>query len=238
MLGPDDFKHKKIVYITNYTEKKTLKFSNDNIVVYKEDKIQAKVSLHIIFCIVIIGDLTITSFLIRKIVKFGISIIFLTCNLKQYAVINSKSEGNYILRQNQYLMTEKTQFDLAKIIVVNKIKNQSSLLVYYKKPLNLTSTLKLKIKNISNFSDLLGIEGNFASEYFKLLFSEYGWYKRAPQERVDEINLLMDVGYSLLFNYIDFLLSIFAFDTYKGFYHRLFFMRKYQGFSTIKIMSL
>ena len=226
MLSKEDYKNKKIVYITNYTEKKSLKYSNDNLVVYKDNKIASKVSLHITFCVVFIGDLTITSYLIRKLVSHGVSVLFLNKNLKQYAVINSKSEGNYILRQSQYLMTEQKQLELSKFVLANKIKNQASLLTYYKKPNNLSLELKQSLKNAKNFNDLLGLEGSYASSYFKSIFTEYGWYKRSPMEKNDFINLLMDVGYTLTFNYIDFLLSIFGFDTYKGFYHRLFFQRK------------
>ena len=36
----------------------------------------------------------------------------------------------------------------------------------------------------------------------------------------------MDIGYTFLFNFIDGMIGIYGFDSYKGFYHKLFFQRK------------
>jgi CRISPR-associated protein Cas1 len=36
----------------------------------------------------------------------------------------------------------------------------------------------------------------------------------------------MDIGYTILFNFVDALLNLYGFDTYKGAYHKLFFQRK------------
>ena len=62
--------------------------------------------------------------------------------------------------------------------------------------------------------------------FFKQYFDKIGWYKRMPRAKTDIINVLMDLGYTMLFNFIDGLLGIYGFDTYKGFYHKLFFQRK------------
>ena len=47
-----------------------------------------------------------------------------------------------------------------------------------------------------------------------------------PRAKVDVTNVLMDIGYSFLFNFIDALLGLYGFDSYKGVYHQLFFQRK------------
>ena len=52
-------------------------------------------------------------------------------------------------------------------------------------------------------NELLGIEGNFSSIYFKKHFESIGWNNRAPQAREDIPNLLLDIGYTYLFNYVD-----------------------------------
>ena len=36
----------------------------------------------------------------------------------------------------------------------------------------------------------------------------------------------MDIGYTQIFNFIDSILRLYGFDTYKGVYHKLFFARK------------
>jgi CRISPR-associated protein Cas1 len=62
--------------------------------------------------------------------------------------------------------------------------------------------------------------------YFKTIFSSQLWYRRAPTTKEDIPNLLLDIGYSFLLNFCDSLLRLFGFDTYKGFYHKLYFQRK------------
>ena len=47
-----------------------------------------------------------------------------------------------------------------------------------------------------------------------------------PGVKPDATNLLLDMGYTFLFNFIDALLLLFGFDSYKGCYHKLFFQRK------------
>jgi len=83
-----------------------------------------------------------------------------------------------------------------------------------------------KIKESKDSQNLLGIEGNFSKEFFKIYFQDINWYARMPRVKPDIPNFLLDIGYTYLFNFIDALLCLFGFDTYKGFYHKLFFQRK------------
>lgn len=52
------------------------------------------------------------------------------------------------------------------------------------------------------------------------------WKRRLPRAKYDPQNVLLDMGYTFLFNLVDALLQSYGFDTYKGFYHTLFFQRK------------
>lgn len=47
-----------------------------------------------------------------------------------------------------------------------------------------------------------------------------------PRTKLDITNLLMDIWYSFLYNFIESNLNLYGFDIYKGFYHKLFFERK------------
>lgn len=77
-----------------------------------------------------------------------------------------------------------------------------------------------------NLTGLLGYEGNAARIYFKNLFAGVGWNRRLPRIKPDYINTTLDIGYSILFNIIDSLLSSYGFDTYCGVLHKQFYMRK------------
>jgi CRISPR-associated protein Cas1 len=140
----------------------------------------------------------------------------------------SQAEGNYLLRQKQYKISPEEELFISKKIVSNKIVNQSKILKYYEKlspSYKITQVIE-KVTNAKDLNELLGIEGLFAKEYFRLLFSDFDWYRRAPRTKEDVNNLLLDIGYTFLFNYVDTLLNLFGFDTYKGVYHQLFFQRK------------
>jgi len=220
MISPNDFKEKKIVVIDGFNQSiNDIKFNNGNIRLYKDGKYIDQITCFSVISLLIIGEATLTTKIIDNCQKYGISIFFLNRSLKYYAEIMSKAEGNYLLRQKQYQMTFDECLKISQKIVENKIQNQYKLIDTKFNNFN-------DINLCKNTSELLGIEGSCANIYFQTIFKEIGWYRRAPQTREDIPNLLLDIGYSFLFNYVDSLLKLFGFDTYKGIYHQLFFQRK------------
>lgn len=227
MLNLNDLKEKSIIVISNSEDfPNEIKFSNDCMVLYKNNELVNKISIHNIFAIFIIGDLTLTTVLIRKLSKMGISIFFLNYSLSVYSQINSEAEGNYSLRQIQYTLSNDDELKVSKEIVKNKIIVQNETLKKAKKDVVEIQNFISKIDKSTSIDSLRGIEGNYAKKYFQSIFKETGWYRRAPRTKEDIPNLLLDIGYTFLFNYVDSLLRLFGFDTYKGVYHQLFFQRK------------
>ncbi len=53
-----------------------------------------------------------------------------------------------------------------------------------------------------------------------------GFIGRKPRCKIDIYNLLFDIGYTYLFNFIEANLELYGFDTYYGFFHKLFYQRK------------
>lgn len=88
------------------------------------------------------------------------------------------------------------------------------------------STKKNVLQGISVLGELIGYEGPASKVYFKNHFNNIPWFGRQPRIKKDYINSVLDIGYTLLFTYIDALLSSFGFDTYCGVMHREFYMRK------------
>jgi CRISP-associated protein Cas1 len=230
MLSRPDFDQKQIIFITiDQAAEKCFKFSNDNIIVYTDNKIIQKASLHKIFAIYIIGQFTITSNLLEKCLKFGISLYLLKYNLETYGSFESYASANFLLRYQQYHLTDTQELQIAKTLISQKSYNQLKVIKILI-PDNTYKNLKLKTKNdISDCTEsnsLLGIEGNLAKLYFQALFSGHDWYGRQPRAKNDINNLLLDIGYTYLFNFVDSLLKLYGFDTYKGVYHKLYFQRK------------
>jgi CRISP-associated protein Cas1 len=230
MLSRPDFDQKQIIFIQiDQATEKCFKFSNDNIIIYTDGKISQKASLHKIFGIYIIGQFTITSNLLEKCNKFGISLYLLKYNLETYGSFESYASANFLLRYQQYHLSELQELAIAKNLILQKTKNQLKVI----KPLIDHKTYtKLKSKTLSDIqicadsTNLLGVEGNLAKVYFQALFADHKWRGRQPRGKNDINNLLLDIGYTYLFNFVDSLLKLYGFDTYKGVYHKLFFQRK------------
>ena len=118
----------------------------------------------------------------------------------------------------------------SRCVVKNKISNQLALL---KEKKRLTvSAYEEAMKEVSSKiaraeeKTLLGIEGSYSKDFFQTYFKGMNWQRRMPRAKIDEYNILLDMGYTFLFNFVDALLRLYGFDTYKGFYHKLFFQRK------------
>jgi CRISP-associated protein Cas1 len=230
MLSLPDFKQKQILFIWNDIDTKTnLKFSNDNIILKKDNKITNRASTHKVLALYIIGDTTITTNLIGKCLAHGISLFFLKRNLEYVTSIEAQAEGNFLLRHQQYHLSEEKELEIAKLVVTNKIENQLSLLKHIISKPDLTkirTETKTSIQNAPTSKELLGIEGTISKYFFALYFKPMSWRRREPRVKSDIPNFLMDMGYTYLFNIVDSLLRLYGFDTYKGIYHKLFFQRK------------
>lgn len=228
MLSLSDFDSKKIIVIKNKGDiEENIKFHNSNLLVFDPiSKKKSKIPCHMIFVVFIIGDFTITTRIMKHFKEMGISLFILNRSFKPMLEIVAVAEGNYILRKLQYDIDEATRFKYAKKIVKNKIENQARLLEEYKQVLEEVSTHEIKLNMSTKNKTILGIEGYYSKVYFGKLFEKYDWMRRAPTTREDINNFLLDIGYTFLFNFCDSCLRIFGFDTYVGFYHRLFFQRK------------
>ena len=70
------------------------------------------------------------------------------------------------------------------------------------------------------------MEGLVSKYFFSAYFQSYNWKGRCPRVKTDILNTTLDIGYSILFNYIECFARLFGFDLYVGVYHRLWFKRK------------
>ena len=148
-----------------------------------------------------------------------------------YNVMGAATEGNSLLRKKQYHFTEG--FQVAKQIVRNKLQNQIRLLKKIRKrsgeeekAIETIGRYKDETYRAESLKELLGIEGYPSKVFFKAYFGRVGWKKRSPRSKSDELNLLLDIGYTHLFSFIECNLRLYGFDIYKGVYHTRFYERK------------
>lgn len=234
MITPPDFKEKQILFLSA-TElgEYDLSFRNENILIQKEERTYEKVPLHKLLAVFIEGEMTFTSKLVQKCARNSTSLFLLKRNLETYATIGAYAEGNYLLRQKQYILSDRRKLLIAKKIVENKLMNHLALIrstdtsqIAGKELLHYKRLLKGKIDHAESLASLRGLEGTMSKDFFGSYFATINWYKRIPRGKIDENNILLDIGYSFLFNFMDSLLRVYGFDTYKGVYHQLFFQRK------------
>ena len=231
MLSAPDFKQKQIIVaLVSLGDK--LSFKNDNIIIKDQDgNIKHQSTCYRLFALFIVGHASITTGLLQRAKKFNFSITLLSYGLIPYGTWLSKVEGNVLLREKQYQYNSN---EIAQHLIKNKIEQQIKML---KKRRKKPKELKKAIKTLKTYRDklpnsqidnqsLLGIEGSASRLYFKHMFDEMNWQGRKPRVKHDITNLLLDIGYTQLFHFMDALLNLYGFDNYKGVYHKCFYQRK------------
>ncbi|MFI3291820.1 MAG: type V CRISPR-associated endonuclease Cas1 [Opitutales bacterium] len=230
MLSFPDFKYKQVIVHSTFGNGEKLKFSADNILIKDFDgNTILQHSCHKIFALFIVGDISVTSVVLRRALKYGFPIILMSSNMKVSARINCIAEGNTLLRKRQY--SSERNLLISKYLIEQKVSNQLALLKALRAK-NLSN--KEAIKRLEQIDvwlaydtpELMGIEGNASRIFFDSYFRVLNWNRREPRCKRDIINLLLDIGYTYLFNFIEANLCLYGFDLYCGVHHKFFYNRK------------
>lgn len=180
----------------------------------------------------VIGHISITSPLIEKCRRYGVALVVLKPNLRPVFWWSDPAEGNYLLRRRQYAIT-KNDIKVATVLIADKIRNQRSALKKTRckdklttDAIDLCSTALNTLPDISDHNTLMGLEGTVAKSFFAAYFQKHNWYGRHPRTKCDVLNATLDIGYTMLFNFVESFLRLFGFDLYVGVFHCLWFKRK------------
>lgn len=230
MMSKPEFMKKHTIYVFTLDGEK-VSFSNDNLVVKdSEGIVKLQTTCYRIFSLCIVGHITLTSGLIQRSHKFGFPIVLMTPSLRVIDVIGNQTEGNTLLRKLQY---ELQGTELGKQVIRNKISNQIAVL-----DMQRTNDQELRrckerlsdlISSLDDYDDvrsIMGVEGTAARMYFSCNFRSEEWNGRKPRVKTDFINSTLDIGYTILFNYVDSFLRMYGFDTYHGILHTEYYLRK------------
>ena len=230
MLSINDFIKKQIVFVYARDGEKVA-YKNDNLIVKdKEDKIKFQISLYRLYIIFIIGDISLTTVILKKAKKFGFTIALLSNTFRLYEMIGDIKQGNTLLKEKQYKYND---IKIARHIVCNKILNEANVLKNIrvkddaiKNNIEVIKGYIIKASQCDDYNLLLSYEGNAAKIYFKTLFCNVNWQGRKPRIKFDYINSSLDIGYTILFTFVEVIVNSFGFDTYVGVLHKQFYMRK------------
>ena len=180
----------------------------------------------------VIGHITVTTPFIDKCRRYGVALVVMKPNLRPVFFWANAAEANFLLRKRQFGM-KSDDISIARSIVHNKILNQKASLQKTRKKDSLTleaiglceSALDT-VYDIVDYNGLLGLEGSVAKSFFCAYFQNVQWHGRHPRMKTDALNVALDIGYTILFNFMESFIRMFGFDLYVGVYHRLWFRRK------------
>lgn len=232
------FTHKDIenrsLFVINGTKHQHLKVSVGRLVLEDSQtgKAITKLPFPKIMGLMVIGHTTITTSLIEHCNKHGVPMVVMKPNFRPVFYYGNMAEANFLLRKKQF-ENPKGDLQIAKQLIRNKTRNQLALIKKTREKNQLiTKTFDIldksyaKIEDAKDFRELMGIEGVIAKHYFTAYFEFANWTQRQPRVKQDTINATMDIGYTMLFNYIECMVRLFGFDPYMGVYHQLWFRRK------------
>lgn len=232
------FTHKDIetrtVFVINCIKDRNLRVSNGELLLEEteEKKTLTKLPFQKILALFVVGHIHITTPLIDKCKKYNVALIIVKPNLRPVFYWSSAAEANYLLRKKQFEF-DKNDISIAKQLIINKTENQLRLLEKTRKTDELTNLAKnqcilslQQIPFIADYNYLMGVEGAAAKHFFAAYFQQLSWQGRKPRAKTDAVNATLDIGYTILFNFIECFVRMFGFDVYVGVYHRLWFKRK------------
>lgn len=225
----------RTIYVVNCIKDRNLRVCNGELLLEEaeEKKTLTKLPFQKILALFVVGHIHVSTPLLEKCKKFNVALIVMKPSMRPLFFWADSAEANYLLRQKQYALP-KSDISVAKWIVQGKVKNQLKVLQNTRRNDALTSeasnvckkALENWLPKISDYNKLMGLEGYVSKAFFSAYFQDLDWKERMPRTKCDVLNATLDIGYTMLFNYIECFVRMFGFDLYVGVYHRLWFKRK------------
>ena len=224
----------RTIFVINCIKDRNLRVSNGELLLEEteEKKTLTKMPFQKILALFVIGHISVTTPLIEKCKKFSVALIVVKPNLRPVFYWADSAEANFLLRQKQHLLP-KNDLHIAKALLSNKIQNQITLLNNTRRKDQLTqkaiqtcTECLERIPDEQEYQALMGYEGFASKAFFTAYYQDLHWKARCPRAKCDAINVTLDIGYTILFNFMECFLRMFGFDLYVGVFHRLWFKRK------------
>lgn len=226
------------------TQNAWLNKDGENIVMNVEREIKGRVPIHKIDGIVCFGQVSLSPALMAHCTANGITITFLNQFGKFQARIEGAVSGNVLLRRAQYRLADDSEQSLAisQTLILGKVFNQRQVirryLRDYKDSLDEARQKRLdkaqkylelglnRVAQTQNNAELLGREGELASEYFAVFpqlirHADFDFTKRTRNPPTDPVNALLSFAYTLMTHECRSSLETVGLDPNSGFFHQL-----------------
>ena len=208
---------------------------NHNLIVKKDDIITHKLSWEQLHAITLIGLHHMTLPAQHQALKLKIPVHMANRTGQYLGALTSftPAQNNYKNWFIQMQTSDNIDYALmfAKTIVKSRVNNQYKTLQrrkQHRKQLQTTldklRKLQFKIQAAKHLSSLNGYEGNAAKLYFghfNLFLPKWAHFnKRTRRPPKDPFNVLLSLGYTILYSHVDSILQSAGFMTWKGIYHQ------------------
>lgn len=227
----------RTIFVVNCIEHdRSLRVSSGELMLEELDgekkKTLTKFPFQKLLALFIIGHITVTTPLIEKCKKYGVALAVMKPNLRPVFFWANSAEANFLLRKRQFEY-KPDDLSVAKCIVRCKITNQMSALQKTRRKdeattegITLCESALNSLDDVNDYNKLMGLEGTVAKSFFSAYFQNWNWKGRHPRMKCDAMNVTLDIGYTILFNFLEVFIRMFGFDLYVGVYHRMWFKRK------------
>jgi CRISPR-associated protein Cas1 len=219
-----------------------LALDGENIIVKKDKEVLARFPLHNFEQITTFGYTGASPALMKKCAEDNIALNFMTPEGRFQARIIGRTNGNVLLRKEQYRCSDDAQqsLDLSRGFIVGKLYNARQILERMRRDHGMridtecfakaSEQLKQSYKvamDVQDIETLRGIEGKAAVSYFSVFDDmilnqkkEFFFTERNRRPPLDNMNCLLSFVYALLANDTAAALEGVGLDSYVGFMHR------------------
>jgi len=183
--------------------------------------------------IVVFGNAAFTTPAIKFVLENGIDVAYLSSRGRYRGRFQPELTGHARLRRAQYEKSNDPSFklDLSKKFVDGKIRNMLALCRRQRRrrdqeireQMRMLERFSRKVEHARDLDGLRGYEGAASAAYYRayrrFLREDLGFVKRSHHPPRDPVNVLLSLGYTLLYNNVRGLINLVGLDPYQGFLH-------------------
>jgi CRISPR-associated protein Cas1 len=215
------------IYIT--TQGANVQRRSGQIIIGKGKDVLQNVPENQIKQMILVGNINLSTPFVSFCLEKDIEVVYLSQGGKFRGRLVGNGRKNAEIRVRQYDLARDEIFRLrqVKAIVSGKIQNQINLAIRQnetnsREVLTLKKMLEKTSLATSNES-LLGIEGAASATYFVMfrrwIPQPFIFEKRTSNPPKNEVNALLSLSYTLIYNRLESLLNLAGLDAYQGFFH-------------------
>jgi CRISPR-associated protein Cas1 len=206
---------------------------NELVKILTQDGEQIQISPREVDQVIVAGESSITSGVVRLLLKHGVDLVFVEHGPTNFFARVVRSDYNMIteLWRKQIRMAEDRRMEIAKEImdcaIYNKLRILQSLAknraVDFDKEIVYLNGRRAALRSIKGNETLMGVEGDATKTYFgavrKIIPKEFGFEKRERHPPHDPMNSMLSYGYTVLQSRVEYGLMRAGLNPYEGILH-------------------